>query len=393
MEFDNLKNFMDKLTNELVPGNSISVYHKNKEVFRYSSGFSDVENNIKMTGEELLYIYSCSKVATVTAALQLLEQGKYLLSDPLYEYIPEFRNMTVQKENGEIVKASNTIKLWNLFTMTAGFDYNQSEECGYKKESRKLTDGKMDTVTVAKCLANDPLHFEPGEKWQYSMCHDVLAAFVEVVSGKKFSDYVRENIFEPVGMTQTRYHITPEMKEKMACQYRYIDNKNITNDVEAQINGCMSKGGEYIKTEKNNSHIFGENYDSGGAGIITTVPDYAKFAACLANKGITANGEHILSEGTIDLMRTNQLSPELLQYFSWQQLCGYGYGLGVRTCMDKSKASSTGSVGEFGWGGAAGATILVDPDKEFSFFYSHHMLNPQEGYYQPRLRNAAYSGI
>ncbi len=393
MDFKNLKAFMDHLTDDLVPGNAISVYYENKEVYNYASGYADIENKRPMSPDDMIFIYSCSKVATVVSAMQLLERGRYLLSDPLYEYIPEFKDMYVKTGDGKIKKAENDIKIWNLLTMTAGFNYNQNKDAPHIIKANEITKGKMNTVDVIKCLAEQPLDFEPGERWQYSLCHDVLAAFVEVVSGKKFRDYVKENIFEPVGMNNSYYHLQPGMEEKMARQYIYrtVDPDKF-DMVEAQSKGS-SKKGYWENYGIKNDHIHSNEYDSGGAGIITTVSDYAKFANALANNGTAQNGEKILSKGTIDLMRTNQLSPEQKRYFSWSQLRGYGYGLGVRTLIDKSQASSVGSIGEFGWGGAAGATILVDPDRKFSFFYSHHMLNPHEDYYQPRLRNAAYSGI
>ena len=99
----------------------------------------------------------------------------------------------------------------------------------------------------------------------------------------------------------------------------------------------------------------------------------------------------ILSKGTIELLRTNQLDDRQINNFNWPQLKGYGYGLGVRTMIDRAKSGSNGAIGEFGWGGAAGANVLVDSDNEFSCFYAHHMLNPLENYYQPRLRNVLYS--
>ena len=136
----------------------------------------------------------------------------------------------------------------------------------------------------------------------------------------------------------------------------------------------------------------GPAYDNGGGGITTTINDYSKFCVALANGGVGATGEKILSAGTIDLLRTNQLNSEQIKTFTWPQLKGYGYGLGVRTLIDKA-AGTTGNVGEFGWGGAAGATVLVDPELKLSVFYAHHMLNPQEDYYQPRLRNVVYSCI
>ena len=192
MNFQSMKDFMDRLTNWRIPGNSISVYHKGSEVFRYSSGYSDLESKTPMTGDELLNIYSSSKITTVTAALQLYEKGLFLLDDPLYSFIPEYRDVYIKTENGDVKKAEKAITMRHLFTMTAGLTYNFDTD-GMEK-ARELTDGKMDTVTVAKCIAKDPLSFEPGTRWQYSLCHDVLAAAVEVISGQRFSDYVKRNI-------------------------------------------------------------------------------------------------------------------------------------------------------------------------------------------------------
>ncbi|MDO4618258.1 MAG: serine hydrolase domain-containing protein [Clostridia bacterium] len=384
MDFQNLKDFMDRLTAWKIPGNSISVYHKNKEAFRYSSGYADIETGIKMTGDELLNIYSCTKVSTVVAALKLYEQGYFLLDDPLYEYIPEFRNMYVKTASGDIVPAKKPITIQNLFTMTAGFSYDLNSP---SLKQARLDNPKMPTLETIKYLAKEPLLFEPGEKWEYSLGHDVLAGLVEVISGKRFADYVKENIFSPIGIEDIYYHRDDEIKDRMASQYHLLNDS--TDDlVKAQISG--DKSGKVIKVSKDSDFVFGTEYDSGGAGIVVSVSEYARFASTLANNGIAPNGEKIISGKTIDLLRTNQLNSEQLKIFDWKQIRGYGYGLGVRTLIDKVKSGSNGPLGEFGWGGAAGATLLCDPENEIAFFYAHHMLNPQEDYYQPRLRNVFY---
>ena len=208
MDFTALKNFMDHMAQTRTPGNAVEVYLHNQLVFRYACGVSDLENRIPMTGEEMFHIYSCSKVATVTAGAQLLERGKFLLTDPLYEYMPEFREMYVTDENGHLEKAKNPIRIGDLFSMTAGFTYDTNSE-GFQK-ARERTNGKMDTVETIRCMASDPLVFEPGTHWRYSLCHDVLAAVISVISGKKFRDYMKENIFDPLGMESSVYHHTPE---------------------------------------------------------------------------------------------------------------------------------------------------------------------------------------
>ena len=389
MDFTNLKSFMDHMAAERTVGNAIEVYLKGEKVFEYFTGYSDLENKIPLNGDEMYNIYSCSKVTTVTAGTQLLERGKILLSDPLYDYTPEFKEMYVKTPEGELKKAVKPITIGDLFSMTAGFSYNLKSE-GFKKAA-EVTEGKMDTVETIRCAAADPLCFEPGSHWQYSICHDVLAAVVSVVSGQKFRDYVKENIFNPLDMTESVYHHTDETLKRTAQQYSFVAVGNENMDiVEAQKRG-NSKVGYFKNVGKDVSHILGEEYDSGGAGIITTVSDYAKLMAALAGFGMGLTGERILSPYSVNLMRTNRLSEELLKDFNWRQLRGCGYGLGVRTHINPAKSGVISSLGEFGWGGAAGATAIIDPEIGLGVFYAQHTLNPREEYYQPRLRNVVYS--
>ena len=389
MNFDALARFMDHLTSWRIPGNGIKVCLEGEEVFSYNSGYADVKNQIPMTNDHYINIYSCSKVTTVVSALQLYEQGKFLLDDPLYEFIPEYKDMFVKDKEGNLTPAQNPITLRHLFTMTAGMTYNRSTPS--YQQARELTNGRMDTQTVIRTIAQDPLIFEPGSSWNYSVCHDVLAAVVEVISGKRFSQYVKENIFDPLDMQKSMYH-NDAVQDQMACLYEYIDGSKVSH-VAQQAGQGNNNDGYAIEVGKINKGVFGPDFDSGGSGITTTINDYSKLCVALANNGIGATGEKIISSGTIDLLRTNQLNAQQLVKFKWPQLKGYGYGLGVRTLIDKAVSGTVGNLGEFGWGGAAGATVLVDPSMKLSVFYAHHMLNPQEPYYQPRLRNVIYNCI
>ena len=383
---------MDHLTGWIVPGNSIVVWKDGQKVFSYQSGYSDLEAKIPMQGDELFNIYSCSKPATVVAALQLYESGKFLLDDPLYDFIPEFKHMRVQLENGETEEARSPITMRHLFTMTAGFGYDTNAP--WRKRAEERTNGRMETLEVVRAIAEEPLYFHPGTRWNYSLCHDVLAAAVEVISGQRFADYVRTHIFEPLDMKSACYHPDASTTARMAQQYRYsVDGGD--DAVKLQAGLIRGEDGVVINVGKGNHLVFGEAYDSGGAGIITSVEDYAKLANALSVGGVGATGERILGSGTIELLRTDQIFGRGIDTskFCWSQLKGYGYGLGVRTMLDRAKSGFNGSVGEFGWGGAAGATILVDPDMHLAYFYAHHMLNPREEYYQPRLRNAVYSAF
>ena len=390
MDFTPLRRFMDSLTSWRIPGNSVSVWLHGKEVFSYQSGFSDVQQHVPMCGDELFFIFSCSKVTTVTAALQLYEQGYFLLDDPLYDFIPEFRQVRVLEPDGTLRPPIRPITLRHLFTMTAGLTYD-AQTAAFRK-ARSLSDGKMDTMTVIRCLAEDPITFDPGLHWQYSLCHDVLAAVVETVSGMRFQAYVRAHIFQPLGMSDSFYH--PEGLEDRIAPLYHFRNSNETHpaDLQRADTAVNQADGVLLNVGKRNPDIYGSAYDSGGSGIITTVQDYAKLCAALSCGGKSRQtGERILSPGTVSLLHTNQLTEAQRATMDWPQLSGYGYGLGVRTMEDLALSGSNGTNAEFGWGGAAGATVLVDDEREIGMFYTHHMLNPQESYYQPRLRNVLYA--
>lgn len=387
MQYQALKDLMDRLTNWRIPGNAAIAYRGDQEVFSYASGFADVDTKEPMSADHYINIYSCSKPATVTAALQLLEKGYFLLDDPLSEFLPEYRHMQVKTAEG-LREAESPITLRHLFTMTAGLNYNCSVPAF--AAAQEITGGAMQTREVIRCLAQEPLAFDPGTKWQYSLCHDVLACVVEVISGKKFRDYMKENIFDPLGMEHTMYH-NEAVQDRMATLYRYQDGSG--TDVVAQQAGATPQADGYWEklASKTPSYAFGPEFDSGGAGITTTVRDYVKFVAALARGGLGLTGERILAPGTVDLLKADQLTAQQRPYFNWSQLKGYGYGLGVRTMIDIAAAGSTGPLGEFGWGGAAGASVFVDTKNQLALFYAHHMLNQQERYYQPRVRNAFFS--
>lgn len=390
MNFEKLKNFMDYMAEERTPGNAVEVYLGGKCVFKYASGYAELQSRTPMTGEEYFNFYSCSKLTTVVAGLQLLERGRFLLTDPLYEYIPEFRDMYIRTEEGELVRAVNPITVRDLFTMSAGFTYDMDTP-GFRA-ARELTGGRMDTAQVVRCIARDALAYEPGTRWGYSIGHDVLAGLISVIEGMKFRDYVNEYIFEPLGIRHCVYHQTPEIQEKMAVQYSFVPEGGDAgyDIVEAQKHGNAVKGA-FVDVGKEISHVLGPEYDSGGAGITGTVSDYVKLMAALANHGLGINGRRILSGGSVALLKADQLNEVQKRDFNWKQLTGYSYGLGVRTLTDKALAGSVGNVGEFGWGGAAGSTALVDTEAGLAVFYAQHTLNPREEYYQPRLRNVVYS--
>ena len=375
MNFDRMKDFQEYLVRWRVPGNDCLVTKDGETVYRYQAGWADAEAGRRMQGDELYYFWSASKVITTSLAMRLHESGLFTMNDPLSAYMPEFREMTIrQKIDGheELVPAKRPILVRHLFNMTAGFDYNFGTPA--IAAVREKTDGRCPTREIARAIARSPLCFEPGERWQYSLCHDVLGAFIEVIAGKPLRQYAREALFDPLGMTDTCYNLPDEEKRKrFAVQYRFKDD----------LNRCVPA--------PDCGHILGPDYDSGGAGVVSSCADYAKFAALIAAGGTSGDGYRYLSPATIDLWRTNTLDERQIASYNWSQLVGYGYGFGVRTMMDRAAAGSVGPVGEFGWGGAAGVWVILDPDHRVSLTYTQHMLNNQEAFISPRLRNIIYS--
>ena len=374
-DFSRLKDFMDSMPERTkVPGGTGIVYYKGGIVFAHSFGFSDKENGVRMKGGEIFNMYSMTKPITCTAALQLYEKGLFGLCDPLYEYMPEFKHMRYKKVidgKEEILECSEQIKIVDLFTMTAGFDYNLYNPSFTKVKEE--TGGKSPTVMMIRALSNEPLSFEPHSHWQYSLGHDVLGALIEVLSGKKFGEYVKENIFIPCDMKDSSF--ADDISGKLACQYRYDAEKD-----------------EAILTNGSCEFRLGSEYESGGAGLCSTAEDYAKFLKTMSAFGKTSSGDIILSKNTINLMRRNFLNETMLKDYGRIER-GYGYGLGVRTMVNPVKGGSNGGW-EFAWDGAAGSYGLIDPDRDLAFCYIQHMRYSDKSFaMHERLRNVLYSCI
>ena len=323
------------------------VYHKGKCVFRHYAGVSDEAGLKPADGNELYNIYSCSKPITCTAALQLVETGDIRLDAPVYEYLPEFRKLT-KCVDGRIEPVRNTMTVRHLFTMTAGLTYATDTE--NLKRGYADTHGEMPTREAMKYLAQDPLAFEPGTGWRYSLCHDVLAAIVEVVSGRRFSEYVKQRIFDPLGMKRSTFLLPDERLPEIAAQYSWREDGNEFVPIGPRIT----------------PYKLGSRYESGGAGCVSTVDDYITFLENLRA------GEALLRRDTIEKMSSPQIPPELTRNTATPQqfiVEGYSYGLGVR-CPKPGVEKP-----DFGWGGAAGAFLAILPEAEATLFYAQHVRN------------------
>ena len=393
MDFRTLKNCMEELVQKYnTPGVDCMVYKDHEVIFRYFTGMSDVENNKKMEGNELYLIFSMTKMLTCTAALQLFEKGKYLMSDPLSKHMPEFEHMKISSDEinientarittgggfGEIVKtdgagyAKKQITIKDLFTMGAGLDYAQNDDA----ITNAINEGKTSTRELVGAMSEKSLGFEPGTRFRYSLCHDVLGALIEVWSGDKLGDYMRKNIFEPLNMKNTFFGVTKDEDKlsKMAARYIFDENRKPKRlPLECGYN-------------------LTEEYESGGAGLTSCTEDYATFLDALACGGVGKNDKRILSSKTVELMGTNHLNEKQCDDF-YQLRPGYGYGLGVRTHVDKAVSGSLSPIGEFGWDGAAGAFSIVDTKNRISLTYFQH-IHKWDIEIQKKIRNTLYECI
>ena len=341
MNGEKTKAYIHKLiADKGIPYIDFSISVGKEEVFRYYAAKEG-----EATGKEKLWFFSATKPMTVVAAMRLVEEGKLSLDDEVAKYLPAYKNTFL----ADGTPTKNKMLVRHLFTMSAGFSYAVWAD-PYKSIIQEAGEHAT-TLEIINALSKAPLLFEPGERFEYSLCHDVLAAVVEVVSGKRFSAYMDEVIFTPLGMKNTGFHTE---KQTPPAPYYLVKEEGM------------------VDSTNDNFLILTDNYDSGGAGAIGTVEDYAKFARALALGGVAENGYRLIGEDTLkQIYALEHGGLEVQGTFTCAHGNDYGYGLGVRV---RKKATSWGlPKGEFGWDGALGAYLLVDPEKQISVVIGMHI--------------------
>ncbi|MFC0212243.1 serine hydrolase domain-containing protein [Paenibacillus chartarius] len=386
-----LKSFVEKGP----AGCACKVVRRGETLYEGCFGSADLELNQPIAADTIYRIYSLTKVVTCTAALMLYERGHFLLNDPLEEYLPEFKDPRVYKRNanGEwtVSAASSSIRIKHLFSMTSGLTYGlmpgikiQEDFLETARETGKLMDDvarraaggeKIGMREFSKALASIPLAFEPGAHRQYGLSHDILGVLIEVITGKTLGRFLHDEIFDPLGMKDTFFRIPDDKKDRLCSLYNRSDDgsltKNTNMDANFQPDAVM---------------------EMGGGGLLSTLGDYSRFAQMLASGG-EWGGVRILSANTIRLMASNHLGPAQMADFDIPIFAGYGYGLGVRVMLDPAAGGSNGSVGEFGWSGAAGTYVLIDPKEQLSAVYMQQMFPNFETVHHPRLRAVIYGAL
>lgn len=368
MKIEELEKYIDSLYDKYGVGMSDLIVLKDHEVvFRKTAGYKRPEKKIPMQGDEWYYIYSASKMTTCIAAMQLIERGVMSLEDNVSKFIPEFAELYLK--DGE--KAERPVTIYHLMSMRGGFDYDLFDE--NLNEIRKNPDAT--TLDYVKAMAKKKLLFQPGERYEYSLCHDILAAVVEVASGMSFGEYLNKNIFGPLGIKDVKFFYEPGEEDRFASQFKY--------------NG----DGVFEDLPLNNDYKLGPKYESGGAGLIASVAEYAKIPDALANGGMGATGNRILKPESVEKFKMDTMYEESREGRMHER--GYSYGLGFRTLVSKNFGQKS-PIGEFGWDGAMGCYHLVDTENHIAIFYATHMASEHAFIYKeihPAIRDLVYEEL
>ena len=340
------------------PGVVTLIARHGKVVHVDAYGKADLAAGRAIRADDIFRMYSMTKPITSVALLMLYEEGKFQLTDPLSKYFPAFADVKVLNgmtpAGGMLLDAPRRpITIQDVFRHTAGFTYGFFGGSPVDKMYQDANVFGTDLNGLMDKVAKMPLLYQPGERWVYSVAHDVQAALVEKLSGQKFDDYVRQRIFTPLGMADSMFKIPADKKARVPALY------------------AVGRDG---KLAVDTNPLGGANYGDqvfGGYSISTTASDYALFAQMLLNKG-QLNNVRLLSPKTVELMATNHVPPAALAAGAFGP--GTGYGLGVSVLMNPAERGNVGSVGEFGWSGAASTHVLIDPKEDLVAIYCTQLM-------------------
>ncbi|MCD8395726.1 MAG: beta-lactamase family protein [Lachnospiraceae bacterium] len=386
-----------------VPGASFAVLYHGETVIR---------RHINYEPDAIFRVYSMSKPVTAVAAHILWERGELDWLTPLSCYLPEFAHMKVLTDSG-LTEANRPILLIDLLRMTSGLVYPDNDLPGqpmqelFDRIQKEIVSGKQtSTQELCRLIAQQPLAFHPGERWRYGLSCDVMGAVIEKVADQPLSEFMEKEIFEPLGMIDTGFYVPEEKQSRFTTLYEVNAEAqaetNASSEPEAAdvpISKAITENIRPLRYKEATSRhlcltkcLTPPAFESGGAGIVSTLDDYAKFADMLAHYGV-GNGHRILGRKTVECFEHGQLDEAQKKTIYFDQIRGYSYGNFMRVYDDRTESGCSGDKGEFGWDGWTGPYFLTNPKEEFAFV----LMLQVGGYYHPemirRLRNTAYSII
>ena len=382
-----LSNVLQEMTEaHFVSGVTCMVIQNGEEKYYHEIGLRDIDNKLPMTRDTIFRMYSMSKPVTATAAMMLLEEGKIDLLEPVSKYLPGFTNQYIITD-GKMIPVTRPVMIQDLLNMTSGLVYPGENSAAEVRTGVLLEEviekmasaHPLTTVEIMNRLGEFPLAFQPGEKWQYGMSADVLGAVIEVASGMKFSEFLSKRIFEPLGMKDTGFYVPQEKQSRLAKVYEESD----TGIKECHI--------PHLAVQ--NRMEFAPAFESGGAGLVSTIDDYAAFTQMLLNKG-SYQGKTFLSPKTVAFMTNVHLTDTQQRYVNqWENLPGYTYANLLRILVDPGAAVTLGSKGEYGWDGWLGTYMTNDPAHNMTLLIMQQKTNSGTTLYTRKIRNILYSAL
>ena len=353
-------------------------------------GHMELEGKRPLEEDTIFRIYSMTKPITSVATMMLYEKGLFQLRDPVHKFIPAFRDQGVFRMGNypnfitEPPKRPMRIKdlLSHTSGLTYGFMHRTPVDAAYRKAGLEGVNRSGNLEETVNTIASLPLEFSPGERWNYSMATDVLGYLIQVVSGKPFDQFLREEIFEPLGMLDTGFFVPPEKQPRLpACYERRMDRKLVLQD-----------------DPDTSTYLTPPDFQSGGGGLVSTGHDYLRFAEML-RRGGELDGARIVSRKTLELMTKNHLpgDVDLTQIaqgtFSETPYEGMGFGLGFSVNLGPGRTGAAGSAGEFAWGGAASTAFWVDPAEELCVVFLTQLLPSATYDFRAQLRAIVYGSM
>jgi CubicO group peptidase (beta-lactamase class C family) len=330
-------------------------------LFTGRSGAQDVETGSGIPDQAIYRIYSMTKPIVSVLALILIEQGVFRLNTPLSELDPRFSKMRVLGSGGHLAPADGVITIEHLLTHRAGFSYDFTVGCPvapYYRAADIMGDGARDLSDLAGAIAEQPLVFDPGQSWLYSVSTDVLAHAIECATGKRIDALLADHIFEPLGMVDTTFCLNPDQQGRLMAIYgpRSISALPVLQKMPHDLSVQAELGASHPQSDP--------NFRRGGYGLYSTVSDYMAFANMLLT-GRAPNGDIILSSAMMDMARAVRVSFAHNTFrINDEPFSGYGWGLLGRVMENIGQAQYPTSLGEFGWSGAAATYFWVDPKRQ-----------------------------
>ena len=328
-----------------IPGSLTLVARGGKVCYLEGEGLRDRERELPMTEDTIFRIYSMSKPVTSVALMTLFERGLFALTDPVHRFIPEWRNLGVYKNGSwplyqtEPCESPMTVRdlLMHTSGLTYGFMRASNVDRGYRKKQVQVPRPGYTLRHMIEDLAELPLEFSPGQAWNYSVATDVVGYLVEVISGQPLDQFLQEQIFAPLGMTDTAFSIAADKEERFAACYQRNLDKSVT-----------------LQDDPRSSEYRDRSFFSGGGGLVSTLGDYYRFCEML-RRGGELDGQRILGPRTVKLMTSNHLPGNIdltamaRGSFSETSYEGVGFGLGFASRIDPVRNANLGSIGEFNW--------------------------------------------